>query len=150
MHSELFVQDECVSDDDNAGQCAAKPNCGGLRTGTGAIITHAPSTMHQIAMLIGSFEPSGRGASADTMNKIQEEMVARMMAAGFLLSRGKLSAADAFGRQLGPASCATILTPGYLALPATFANTFSKSLSCLAAIADNNSFKHEKSCDPTE
>ena len=91
---------------------AAKPNCGGLRTGTGAIITHAPSTMHQIAMLIGSFEPSGRGASADTMNKIQEEMVARMVAAGFLLSRGKASVAGAFGRQLGPASCATGSDPG--------------------------------------
>jgi hypothetical protein len=38
-------------------------------------------------MLIGSFEPSGRGASATTLNKIQEEMVDRMMVTGFLPSR---------------------------------------------------------------
>ena len=106
MHGELFVQDECIGDNDNADQ-RDQNQLRGLRTGTGAIITHAPSTMHQIAMLIGSFEPSGRGASADTMNKIQEEMVARMMAAGFLLSRGKASVAGAFGRQLGPVSRAT-------------------------------------------
>ena len=124
---------------------ATKTNCAGLRTGTGAIITHTPSTMHQIAMLIGSFEPNGRGASAATMNKIQEEMVARMMAAGFLLSRGEVSAAGAFGRQLAR-HLAQQLTRGYLPLPATFANIFSKCIVVSGGIADNSSFKREKSC----
>ena len=63
--------------------------------------------MHQIAMLIGSFEPSGRGASAATVNKIQEEIAVRTAAAGFPFLRRKPSMEVGFGCQLGPASCAT-------------------------------------------